>query len=227
MGSPAGEGKPPFRSTAPTRKRLGDRGRGLLSHFGWQSGLGILVANLGYSLVFRRELGRFQGSFLARSLKDEIRRNHIPRDLMESMFERVVPEVDREFQGLEQLRALIGREVDEVRVRLEAEYIEEVSGRGIDIELARAAFHGRFEEVTLGRIRRGFPRILPEEEQVEFVDPAWDQREEPVPAWVMAVHVGFLAWTVLDAHHAPLFVAGMLFFLGFSVVARRTRTALI
>lgn len=191
----------------------------MLSHFGWQSGLGILVANLGYGLVFRRELGRLQDSFLARSLKDEIRRSHIPRDLMESMFERVIPEVDREFQGLEQLRALISREVDEVRVRLEAEYIEEVSGRGIDIELARAAFHERFEEVTLARIRRGFPRILPEEEQVEFVDPEWDQREDPVPAWVIAVHVGFLAWTVLNAHHPPLFVAGMLFFLGFSVVA--------
>jgi hypothetical protein len=38
----------------------------------------------------------------------------------------------------------------------------------------------------------------------------------PVPAWVTAVHVAFMAWTVLNAHYPVLFVAGFLFFLGFA-----------
>jgi hypothetical protein len=38
----------------------------------------------------------------------------------------------------------------------------------------------------------------------------------PVPAWVTAVHVVFMAWTVLNAHYPVLFVAGFLFFLGFA-----------
>jgi Na+/H+ antiporter NhaD/arsenite permease-like protein len=38
----------------------------------------------------------------------------------------------------------------------------------------------------------------------------------PVPAWVTAVHVGFIAWTVLNAHYAALFLGGFLFFLGFA-----------
>jgi Na+/H+ antiporter NhaD/arsenite permease-like protein len=36
------------------------------------------------------------------------------------------------------------------------------------------------------------------------------------PAWVVAVHVGFMAWTVATAHHPPLFLGGFLFFLGFA-----------
>jgi hypothetical protein len=38
----------------------------------------------------------------------------------------------------------------------------------------------------------------------------------PVPPWVTAVHIAFMAWTVLNAHYPALFVAGFLFFLGFA-----------
>lgn len=38
---------------------------------------------------------------------------------------------------------------------------------------------------------------------------------QPVPAWVTAVHMLFMAWTVLNAHYPVLFVGGFLFFLGF------------
>ena len=39
-----------------------------------------------------------------------------------------------------------------------------------------------------------------------------------MPAWVTLVHVLFMGWTILTAHHAPLFILGMLFFLGFAQV---------
>jgi hypothetical protein len=41
----------------------------------------------------------------------------------------------------------------------------------------------------------------------------------PVPAWLVAVHVGFMVWTVVNAHYPALFIGGFLFFLG---VARAT-----
>jgi hypothetical protein len=37
----------------------------------------------------------------------------------------------------------------------------------------------------------------------------------PVPPWVVAVHVLFMAWTVFNAHYPALFMGGFLFFLGF------------
>jgi Putative Na+/H+ antiporter len=36
-----------------------------------------------------------------------------------------------------------------------------------------------------------------------------------VPAWIVLVHVFFMAWTVVNAHYPALFIAGFLFFLGF------------
>lgn len=36
-----------------------------------------------------------------------------------------------------------------------------------------------------------------------------------VPGWITAVHVGFMAWTVANAHYPAIFVGAFLFFLGF------------
>jgi len=51
---------------------------------------------------------------------------------------------------------------------------------------------------------------------------------EPSPAWIIGVHVAFIAWTVLTAHHAPFFVGGFLIFLGFhkATAAYQGRTEL-
>ena len=38
----------------------------------------------------------------------------------------------------------------------------------------------------------------------------------PVPAWVTAVHMMFIAWTVFNSHYRALFLGGFLFFLGFA-----------
>jgi len=38
----------------------------------------------------------------------------------------------------------------------------------------------------------------------------------PVPRWVVAAHLGFMAWTVFNAHYPALFLGGFLFFLGFA-----------
>jgi hypothetical protein len=38
----------------------------------------------------------------------------------------------------------------------------------------------------------------------------------PVPAWVTAAHMLFIAWTVFNSHYPALFLGGFLFFLGFA-----------
>jgi hypothetical protein len=45
---------------------------------------------------------------------------------------------------------------------------------------------------------------------------ATDSRLLPVPAWLVIVHLGFVAWTVFNAHYPALFLGGFLFFLGFA-----------
>jgi hypothetical protein len=41
-------------------------------------------------------------------------------------------------------------------------------------------------------------------------------RPPRIPGWVIAVNLAFMAWTVINAHYPPLFIAGFLFFLGFA-----------
>ncbi|MBI5595672.1 MAG: putative Na+/H+ antiporter [Elusimicrobia bacterium] len=43
-----------------------------------------------------------------------------------------------------------------------------------------------------------------------------EKGDEPVPHWVTAAHLAFLAFTVWMAHYPALFVAGFLFFLAFA-----------
>ena len=57
----------------------------------------------------------------------------------------------------------------------------------------------------------------PSAPDTEVPDEEWTgPRLLPVPAWVTAVHIAFMAWTVINAHYPALFVAGFLFFLGFA-----------
>jgi hypothetical protein len=51
------------------------------------------------------------------------------------------------------------------------------------------------------------------EEEVDGVAPVL---APSIPFWVAAVHVLFMIWTVVNAHHRALFVGGFLFFLGFA-----------
>lgn len=44
-----------------------------------------------------------------------------------------------------------------------------------------------------------------------------EPKPEPAPLWVVLVHLGFIAWTVLTLHHPAFFVGGFLFFLAFTM----------
>jgi hypothetical protein len=48
-----------------------------------------------------------------------------------------------------------------------------------------------------------------------------------VPGWVIAVHLAFLAAVVVFSHHAIVFVAAFLFFLGFTEAYKRYQTRLM
>lgn len=43
----------------------------------------------------------------------------------------------------------------------------------------------------------------------------WEEHDWPVPPWITAVHIAFMAWTVFTAHYPALFIGGFLFFLAF------------
>tara|TARA_E500000178_G_scaffold341096_1_gene384593 strand:- start:1369 stop:2991 length:1623 start_codon:yes stop_codon:yes gene_type:complete len=46
---------------------------------------------------------------------------------------------------------------------------------------------------------------------------AAEPQPTPAPFWVIFVHLGFVAWTVLTLHHPAFFIGGFLFFLAFTM----------
>ncbi len=55
---------------------------------------------------------------------------------------------------------------------------------------------------------------------------AWHEREDPIPIWVIATHVFFLAWTVFNAHDPILFIGGFLFFLAYVTATQHHQNAI-
>jgi Na+/H+ antiporter NhaD/arsenite permease-like protein len=53
-----------------------------------------------------------------------------------------------------------------------------------------------------------------------------DSTSKAVPAWVICVHLFFLAWTVINNHYPPLFIGGFLFYLAFLQATEHHQTEL-
>ena len=68
-------------------------------------------------------------------------------------------------------------------------------------------------------------RPVPEQERAAEEAEA-GQSLLPIPIWVTLVHLGFMAWTVVNAHYPALFLGGFLFFLGFARATAAYQTQL-
>ncbi|KAB2833513.1 MAG: hypothetical protein F9K51_03425, partial [Candidatus Dadabacteria bacterium] len=190
----------------------------MLTHFGWKALIGILVSNGLYFIFFRRELARLQEGFALRTLKDRIESKYVTLVRIQKEFDSIKAAVEADTNILESISEKTELLLVLIRERMEKELLPKLKAEGIDESLIREAFEKRFEEIRLRKIRKYLPGVLPEDMRPEFTDPDWDKREDPVPNWVTAVHILFMAWTIINAHHTQLFVLGLLFFLGFAQI---------
>jgi hypothetical protein len=170
--------------------------------------------------MYRKEIARLEEKSSLVRLKDEIQRKYLKRRDMDARFEELVRTVGGEQGALVAVDRRIQTLAEEVRQRLAKRYIPQLIEKGVDADLVQQAFEERFAEIKLRAMRRGLPALLTPEARGKFADPDWDKRDDPVPAWVTVVHVFFMVWTIVNAHHPELFIAGMLFFLGFAEVTK-------
>ena len=190
----------------------------MLSNFGWKAGLGIAISSAVYFFVFRGELEKLDASHRVRRLMAQVQRTHIQREDMILAIEKVGPAVSEELNVIEDLERQVERVATEIRDRLEAEYLPQLVAKGVEPDLAKAAFDQRFEELKLRRKQETIAGLLPAKQQPAFVDPRWDERDDSVPVWITAIHVLVLGWMVWNAHYPQLFIPGLLLFLGFTRV---------
>ena len=190
----------------------------MLVNFGWKAILGIMLVNTLYYFIFRKEFAALEEKFGRLSREEKILFQHLDRREMETEWDEIMPRVDEELGGTIAVEAKVDKVISEVKDRLGQRYMEHLKGEGVDSEDAARLFEKRFREVALLRLRRRAPLVLPSSERASFKDPQWDNREDPVPLWVMAVHIGFMVWTIMNSHSPALFVPGLLFYLAFARV---------
>lgn len=190
----------------------------MFTHFGWKAILGILVANGMYFLIFRKELSELQHDFSVEELKHRIQTELIKRKDLLTQFRKIGPETAKTLAFEETLHLKTEEVLLHIKTRLEKDFLPHLLEKGIDADLIKEAFDKRFEEIKLKKIRQLLPGLLPEDQRPLFVDPEWDNRDDPVPVWLIAAHVLFMVWTIFNAHYPGLFIPGLLFFLGFAQV---------
>jgi hypothetical protein len=169
-------------------------------------------------MVFRNEMAELQHDFAVEELKHRIQTELIKRKDLEAEFEKIGPKVAETLDFEQTLRRKTVEIIQHIKKRLEKDYLPDLLEKGADTDLIKEAFDKRFKEIELQKMRQHIPGLLPEDQRPPFVDPEWDNRDDPVPAWLIAVHVLFMGWTIFNAHYPALFIPGLLFFLGFSQV---------
>ncbi len=192
----------------------------MLLHFGWKAAAGIFISSGLYFMLFRRELATLEGKYAVFRLKEEIQTRFLTRENVDARFSQLTRSIMTDTGTRDRVEGQISDVIDQIRAQLEKQFLPELQKRDVDEELIREAFSQRFEEIKLREMRRLVPGLLKPGERGMFVDPDWDKRDDPVPLWVTLVHILFMGWTILNAHHPPLFIIGMLFFLGFAQVSK-------
>ena len=81
--------------------------------------------------------------------------------------------------------------------------------------VASTAVYYLFFRRDLTALERKLPRLDVERREPD-TDDVLPIALLPVPMWLIAVHMLFMAWTVFNAHYPALFVGGFLIFLGFT-----------
>ncbi len=194
----------------------------MLANFGWKALLSIILSNGLYFLIFRRELKRLQKKFVLKNVKDELQKEFLSHNKLDEEIDYILKDTNYGEKVIDPLKEQIEGRISEVKngllVRLAERYQTEFAARGFSENLVEEAFDERFEEVKLLRMRRAFPRMLPEEQRPVYHDPHWDRRDDKVPAWIIITHIAFMLWTIINAHHPSLFIAGLLFYVGFAKV---------
>ena len=187
-------------------------------NFGWKALVGMLLANSFYYLVFKKELMRLEEQFSMLRIKDKIQKKYLRQEDLETEFDKMECMVEDnlgfsvEFETRsKKMKEDIGKVMFE---RLEKNFD---TGK-IPLDLVQEAYEQRFEEIRRRRMRKTMPGLMPEHERPVILDPEWNDRDDEVPAWMVVIHILFMAWTIVNAHHPAIFVSGLLFFIGFAQV---------
>ena len=177
-------------------------------HFGWKAVIGILISNTIVFLVFKKELASLEKSFELSRFKEELKETHIRSDFLKKDLLEAEKRIAKDLQ----------RELERIKEAAKESTLAVGCDGETDCPFLEETFEQEFENLKVQQMSVSVPGLLPRDKRPKLVDPNWDQRCGEVPAWIIAVHIAFMVWTIINAHYPAVFVSGMLFFIGFSHV---------
>jgi hypothetical protein len=183
----------------------------MLTNFGWKAVIGIGLANGLYFYIYRQELARLQQKYAVVRLKRELQSQYVNYEELDTEFALLEDAVSNELG----FSVTFDKKCDEIKASLKARVWQQIAGKNVVEALLEEAFDQRFDDIRTTTMRKTMPGLIPIDKRPLYLDPNWDKREDFVPSWIMFVHLIFMAWTVINAHHPALFIGGLLFFLGF------------
>ncbi|MGL1861427.1 MAG: putative Na+/H+ antiporter [Pseudodesulfovibrio sp.] len=190
----------------------------MLTYFGWKSVIAICICNAAYYFMFLKEFKVLQGEFKILNIEDKILAKHLSRREMEFEWDTTVSKLQEGIKITKDIKDKVDAVGEKIRQQMKVVYLKKLTAQDVDTEMANRLFNKRFAEVKLFRLRRELPFVLSETQRAAFKDPEWNRRTDPVPIWVTLVHIGFMVWTIANAHYPAMFVPGLLFYLAFSQV---------
>ncbi len=190
----------------------------MLVNFGWKALLGMLFANGFYYVLFKKELAGLEKQFSLLKIKDEIQKKYLRQKDLEAEFDKMECMVGERLGFSIEFETRAKQMKEDIGKALFERYQENFNTEKIPVGLVKEAYEQRFEEIRRRRMRKTIPGLMPEHERPVILDPEWDDRDDDVPAWVILMHILFMAWTIINAHHPAIFVPGLLFFIGFAQV---------
>lgn len=180
----------------------------MFTTFGWKAVIGIIIANAMVFFVFKKEIASLEKKFKLSQLKNEIREKYIHSDFLKKDLKKAEERIGHDLQ----------QEFERIKHAAKESTLTACSLDDTDCTLLEETFEQEFEDLKVQQMCVSVPGLLPRDKRPKLTDPNWDRRCSNVPGWIIAVHVAFMVWTIMNAHYPAIFVSGMLFFIGFAHV---------
>lgn len=181
----------------------------MFTNFGWKAMIGIAISNAIVFTIFKKELVGLEKKFRLTEVKLGLKEKHIHSEHLKENFKKAEERIGQELQD----------EICSIRRALkESTLVANTNLDEKDFDLLEETFDQEFEDLKIQQMSVSVPGLLPRDKRPKLSDPNWDHRAGDVPGWIIAVHVVFMIWTIMNAHYPAIFVSGMLFFIGFSHV---------
>ena len=193
----------------------------MFTHFGLEAISAIALSTTAYAVFFRKELKELSHTFQLYELKETVKHRFLDRAHFESKLDLVLQENDVTERFTDGINQHLKEISDRTSTTMRKRFLDAMAGSGIQPAMAEQAFDEVYSDVVKSRLQRKLPGVLPPEKRAPWIDPEWDNRVDPVPVWVIIVHLMFIVWTVVNAHHPQMFIPGLLFFLAFANITEQ------